>query len=287
MLKLGIMQGRLVPPEAGRFQSFPRLRWRDEFALAAAVGLDTIEWIYDAYGEDENPLGTDSGSRELGRLSVAHGIAVESVCADWFMDFPLVGVDSQTARPRWERLAWLMRRCAPLGIHRIVLPFVDASAIRSTAAAADVAAGINALAGLIDTTGVELHLETALAPAEFAALLVLCSHPRIRVNYDAGNSASLGYRPAEEFAAYGERVGSVHLKDRVLGAGTVPLGTGDTDFTALFAALSAAQYRGDFILQVARGAPGGELEWARVNAGTARRMMQSLQPQSAAMSPGQ
>ena len=55
-MKLGIMQGRLLPPEEQRFQSFPRQRWRDEFALAAAAGLDTIEWIYDAYGEDVNPL---------------------------------------------------------------------------------------------------------------------------------------------------------------------------------------------------------------------------------------
>ena len=37
----------------------------------------------------------------------------------------------------------------------------------------------------------------------------------IKVNYDSGNSASLGYDPTDEFAAYGERVGSVHIKDRV------------------------------------------------------------------------
>jgi hexulose-6-phosphate isomerase len=283
MLKLGIMQGRLVPPEAGRFQSFPRLRWRDEFALAAAAGLETIEWIYDAAGAEDNPLGSDAGAQELQRLAAAHAIAVESVCADWFMDFPLVGIDAPAAEQRWARLAWLLRRCAPLGIHRIVLPFVDASAIRSTADAAQVAAGIHALTGLIDATGVELHLETALAPADFAALLARCNHPRVKVNYDAGNSASLGYRPAEEFRAYGERVGSVHLKDRVLGGGTVPFGAGATDFTALFTALKTVEYRGDFILQVARGADGEELEWARGNVRVARRMMQSLQPPASAM----
>ena len=37
-MKLGIMQGRLVPPEAGRFRSFPRGCSRDEFALSAAAG---------------------------------------------------------------------------------------------------------------------------------------------------------------------------------------------------------------------------------------------------------
>jgi L-ribulose-5-phosphate 3-epimerase len=275
-MKLGIMQGRLLPPEAQRFQSFPRDRWREEFALAAAVGLDTIEWIYDAYGEDVNPLTTEAGTRELKHLCTVHEIGVESVCADWFMDFPLAEVDVETAAPRWQRLAWLMRRCASLNINRIVVPFVDASAIRTEEDVVMVAAGINALAGLIDTTDVELHLETCLSPLKFAELLQRLHHPRVKVNYDAGNSASLGYRPAEEFKAYGSRVGSVHLKDRRLGSGTVPLGKGDANFGELFGALRAVGYRADFILQVARGVDGDELEWARHNVRTARQMIQSL-----------
>ena len=35
---LGVMQGRVVPPDQGRFQSFPRSRWRDEFPRAAQGG---------------------------------------------------------------------------------------------------------------------------------------------------------------------------------------------------------------------------------------------------------
>jgi hexulose-6-phosphate isomerase len=277
-LKLGIMQGRLVPPEDGRFQSFPRQRWRDEFALAAAAGLDTIEWIWDAYGEEENPLGTDAGIGEVQRLCGVHRVAVESICADWFMDFPLVGLDAATAQIRWRRLEWLMDRGARLGINRIVVPFVDAAAIRHAEDAIAIAAGINALAAAIDRTQVELHLETALSAHDFAAMLARIRHPRVKVNYDSGNSASLGFRPIEEFAAYGSRVGSVHLKDRRRGAGTVPLGEGDTDFDELFKALAAHHYGGDFILQVARGAPGDELAWSRANAGTGRRMMQRLVP---------
>ena len=272
------MQGRLVAPDGGRFQSFPRSRWREEFALAAAAGLDTIEWIYDAYGEDINPLTTDEGRRGLEHLAAQHGIGIESVCADWFMDFPLIGVDPKTGAMRWQRLVWLMKTCADLPVNRVVVPFVDASAIRTPDDAAQVVKGINSLSDVIDATNVELHLETALSPSDFAALLARVNHPRVKVNYDAGNSASLGYRPRDEFAAYGTRVGSVHLKDRRLAAGTVPIGEGDTDFSELFDCRKAVDYRRDFILQVARGADGQELEWARRNAGIARRMMQSLRP---------
>jgi L-ribulose-5-phosphate 3-epimerase len=41
--RYGIMQGRLSPPEDGRFQSFPRNSWREEFPRAREAGLDYIE----------------------------------------------------------------------------------------------------------------------------------------------------------------------------------------------------------------------------------------------------
>ena len=276
-VKLGVMQGRLVPPEPNRFQSFPRQRWREEFALAAAAGLETIEWIYDAYGEDVNPLGTDAGVKEMQALSASHCVGVESVCADWFMDFPVLRVDGDEALHRWQRLRWLMERCAKLSINRVVLPFVDASSIKTSDDREQVVAGIRTVIDLIDQLNIEIHLETSLAPAAFALLLSDIGHPRVKVNYDSGNSASLGFKPAEEFAHYGGHVGSVHIKDRRLNGGTVPLGEGDADFSGLFSALAAANYRGDFILQVARGGEGEELECARGNAKNARNLISQLQ----------
>lgn len=276
-MKLGIMQGRLVPPEPEHFQSFPRQRWREEFALAAAAGLETIEWIYDAYGEDVNPLGTDVGLKEMQALSAAHGVAVESVCADWFMDFPLLRADDDEKLRRWQRIRWLMERCAKLSINRIIVPFVDASAIETPTDMEQLVAGIRTITDVIDQLNIEIHLETSLAPVPFAWLLSRIGHPRVKVNYDSGNSASLGFKPAEEFAKYGSHVGSVHIKDRRLGGGTVPLGEGDTDFSGLFAALCAVNYRRDFILQVARDLEGEELAWARENAKKARILISQLQ----------
>jgi hexulose-6-phosphate isomerase len=262
---IGIMQGRLVPPEEGRIQAFPRERWAAEFPAAAEAGLDAIEWVYDTYGLGSNPLETDQGVSSIQQLSARHRVAVRSVCADYFMDFAFVRATAADREERLERLAWLMRQAARIGVTRVVLPFVDQSAIRD---AADQEVAVEALERSLpsaETCGVELHLETSLTPDSFAALLSRLPHPFIKVNYDSGNSSSLGYRPAEEFAAYGKRVGSVHIKDRVRGAGTVPLGEGDADFPALFAALRRIEYRGDFILQVARGPAGDEVAWARKN----------------------
>lgn len=255
------MQGRLGAPEAGRFQSFPRQGWRLEIARAAEIGLRGIEWIYDLFGEGANPLETAEGREELRSLLAEQRVAVVSICADYFMDRPLLRCSQAENAELIARLEWLLGICPEMGVGRVVLPFVDASRIQDEAERDQVVANLRQVLPEAERHGVELHLETDLAPEAFRELLDQLDHPLIKVNYDAGNSASLGYRPAEEFAAYGARVGSVHIKDRRLGATTVPLGQGDTDFPSLREQLIQYDYRGDFVLQVARGEVGDEPCW--------------------------
>ena len=69
------MQGRLVPPKK-TVSVLSEEWWRDEFSLAAKAGLNGIEWIFDEYGEDVNPLTTDSGIAEMLSLSQQNGITV-------------------------------------------------------------------------------------------------------------------------------------------------------------------------------------------------------------------
>jgi L-ribulose-5-phosphate 3-epimerase len=85
------------------------------------------------------------------------------------------------------------------------------------------------------------------------------------VNYDSGNSASLGYQVKSEFASYGNRIGSVHIKDRKLGGTTVPLGTGNADLQSVFRGLADLNYRGDYVLQIARSESGDEANWITRN----------------------
>lgn len=259
------MEGRLLPPLDNRIQYFPREGWANEFALAASASLDSIEWIYDVYGADINPLATDAGLETIHSLAASNRVPVLSVCADYFMDKPLVRADAGELKKRLETLRWLMRRCKRLDVNRLVLPFVDASRIDTDAEFESVVSTLERALKTAEDTKIEIHLETSLPPSRFAELLRRVSHPMLKVNYDSGNSASLGYRPQEEFEAYGSRVGSVHIKDRVLGGGTVPLGTGHADLAAVFNGLKRVDYKGDFILQVARGTPGEEVVWARRN----------------------
>jgi L-ribulose-5-phosphate 3-epimerase len=265
MTHIGIMQGRLIPPTDNRIQCFPREHWADEFALASQAELDCIEWIYDLYGAEVNPLATDAGVEKIKDLSRQHKVKILSICADYFMDMPLVRANQAELDDRLNAFYWLLERGRLIGINRMVIPFVDASRIDTQAEFNTVVSLLKLILQEAGKTGIEIHLETSLNPARFAELLAQLPHPLLKANYDSGNSSSLGYLPREEFASYGARVGSVHIKDRLLGASTVPLGTGDADFPALAESLRKVAYKGDFILQVARGTSGDEVAWAKHN----------------------
>jgi hexulose-6-phosphate isomerase len=265
MTLIGIMQGRLVPPTDNRIQCFPRLNWEDEFELGAKAGIDCIEWIYDLYGSDVNPIATDAGIGKMKALTLKTGIRVLSICLDYFMERPLVRATDGELNERLSLIDWLLGCGHSLGVNRVVVPFVDASRIDTEAEFESVIGTLQRILLMAEKIGIEIHLETSLQPARFASLLGRLPHPMLKVNYDSGNSSSLGYKPNDEFAAYGKRVGSVHIKDRLLGGITVPIGTGNADFPALAKCLKMVDYSGDFILQEARGVSGDEVNWISQN----------------------
>ena len=57
-------------------------------------------------------------------------------------------------------------------------------------------------------------------------------------------------------AAYGHPVVNVHVKDRVLGGTTAPLGIGSANFEMVFSALGRMGYQNNYILQTARAQDG-------------------------------
>lgn len=273
MNPIGIMQGRLVPPENGRIQSFPRARYSDEFARAAEAGFDCIEWIDGLYGADVNPIRTEQGIAAMQSLIAASGVRVLSLCADIFMECPLVGCTDAERVERLKHLRLLLKHASMLGARHVMLPFVDNASLRAIGNTAPLVALLKEALSWVEQYNIGLHLETDLPPEEFRALLDALPHPLVRVAYDIGNSASLGYDPTEELAAYGESIGSVHIKDRTLGGGTVPLGEGAADFAAVFRGLRSVDYGGIFMLQVARGEPGDEVQWAGKNLAFVRSLL--------------
>jgi len=252
MARLGIMQGRLSPPVNNNIQAFPVNHWRDEFSVCRHLGLACMEWIFEHPTLKDNPLCSDSGIQEIRSLSGSTGVAVSSVVADYFMARRLFGPDRAEVAEAVKMLYFLIEQCRICRIPIIEIPFVDASALQTDADISDMICNTREPFKRAASYGIHIGLETSLAPQPLKALLDAFRPLAVQINYDMGNSASLGYDPAEEIGMLGEHIINVHIKDRVTGGGTVPLGRGSVDFAAVFSTLAGAGYSGDCILQAAR-----------------------------------
>lgn len=262
------MQGRLLPKYQGRYQAHPVGYWQDEFPKAAEMGLDCIEFILDFNDAEINPLLRDAGPDEVLLLSEKTGVKVSTVCADYFMEAPLHHSDEQIAAQSQNVLQRLLSNGNKLGLTDIVIPCVDQSSLIDDVAAERFIGWLRPLEEAAEKSGINLSLETDLAPQPFAELLEHFDSPRVTVNYDTGNSAANGYDPVEELACYGKKISDIHIKDRKLGGGSVSLGTGDAQFGRFFVALQPLNYTGPFIMQAYRNDEGlaifkQQLAWVR------------------------
>ena len=250
---IGIMQGRLSPPINGKIQAFPWDTWEDEFAVAGDIGFDEIEFVFESKNHGNNPLFTNEGLYKIKKLSEESGVRVNYVCADYFMERPFIRVSEEDKNKSVEILKYLIKQCAQIGIRSIEIPMVDNSKIETETEKELFIECLKECLPVAETYNIKLGLETSLNPDDFKALIEEINHPLIEANYDIGNSASIGYDTEEEVSKLGKWINNVHIKDRLLGGGTVPLGEGNANFDLFFKTLNKISYKGSFILQTARG----------------------------------
>ena len=257
--KIGVMQGRLLPKYQGRYQAHPIGYWEDEFEIAASLGVDLIEFILDYNDYEENPLMSASGCKKIKDTVNQSGVKVKTVCADYFMDAPLHSTDLNVATLSAAVLRELIINSRTIGVTDIVLPLVDHSSVRDLESQDLFIRAIEPFFSYLDEQNMNLNLETDLDPTAFKNLLNQIDSDRVTVNYDTGNSAGLGYDPVQEFAAYGDRITDIHIKDRVKNGFSVCLGQGSADFTKIFKCVQNYGYSGPFIMQAFRDDDGLEI----------------------------
>lgn len=266
--KLGVMQGRLVPKYQERYQAFPIGYWQDEFIVAQKCNLDLIEFILDFNDADENPLLKEGGVEEIKSIIKKTGVSVQTICADYFMEVPLHSADDVTIQESRKVMLRLLDNAKSMGVTDIVIPCVDQSTLDGQEAADRFVESLTPMVKIAEEYGINLSLETDLAPQPFIELLDRFNSSRVTVNYDIGNSAALGFDSDEELAAYGDRITDIHIKDRVLGGGPVTLGEGNADFKKFFNKLREFDYQGPLIMQAYRDDDGvaifkSQLNWIK------------------------
>jgi len=258
--RIGFMQGRLSPLVDGKIQAFPASCWQAEFESAERNGFVLMEWTLDQHGLYANPLLTASGQAEIRALRQTHGMNIPSLTGDCFMQSPFWKVKGPARESLLQDFRAVAKACGAVGIEMIVVPLVDNGRIDNREQEDVLVDTLQQESRFLEASGVKVVFESDFEPPELARFIARLDSTRFGINYDIGNSAGLGMNPTEEISAYGERILNVHVKDRLLGGTTVPLGTGNAKFDSVFAALAGAGYKGTYILQTARAADGNHAE---------------------------
>src|SRR5258706_1915757 len=169
--RIGIMQGRLSPRPQGKLQAFPWASYADEFPKAARLGFHSIEWIFEAERWEQNPLWTDAGRAEIRALSKASGVAVQSVCADYFMLERLAGESYAELAKNREVLARLIEAARFVGADRILVPLLETAALDTSDKEREIVASLREAAKVAEHHGVTLALQMEIPGPAYADLI--------------------------------------------------------------------------------------------------------------------
>ena len=255
---IGFMQGRLSPLVDRKIQAFPWGFWRNEIPCGKNIGFNVMEWTLDQERLYENPLMTISGQKEIVSLCDTHNFSIPSLTGDCFMQAPFWKVGDAIVCNRLKTdFSEITKACSNVGIKLVVIPLVDNGSLESRYQENVLVNFLQEQESVLKRLCIRIAFESDFCPHELNRFINRLNPDVFGINYDIGNSASLGFDPVEEFTLFGNRILNVHVKDRVLGGTTVPLGEGDADFKTVYRLLQLQNYNANYILQTARD-PNGQ-----------------------------
>lgn len=247
------MQGRLSPSTTGKIQEFPIKTWQDEFEIVAGLGLRAIEWTVDFQDYRNNPIFTSEFNSELMNLINEHRMQIPSITLDCFVEAPIHAKNEITGlKSEVKDLIWVAENIRIPGLNILVLPIVAEAGAFTEEKMENLVSLLNSAESALADLGKKVAIECEFHVPTIRKLLEELDPSVYGVNFDMGNSAALGNNAAEEIMACGDRIFNVHIKDRILGGKTVPLGQGSVNFQEVSKSLQDIGYMGNMIMQAAR-----------------------------------
>ncbi|CAO6124261.1 IolE Sugar phosphate isomerases/epimerases [Candidatus Pelagibacterales bacterium] len=247
--KLGFMQGRLVEPEGlSLVQSFPENKWEAEMKIAKKEGFKIMEWTINTESIKKNPV-FNGDLKNVIKSIKNYQIKVISITLDFFMEKPFFKKKNKTKNKIIADLKKIILNGQRIGIKYYIFPLVDNSKITTSAEENILVNGIKQIAKILKRNS-QILFETDYPPNKVINFIKKFKSKKVGINYDTGNSASLGYNFEDEMK-YIKYIKNIHIKDRILNGNTVRLGTGSWNYKKFFK-LIKRNYKGNFILQTAR-----------------------------------
>jgi sugar phosphate isomerase/epimerase len=268
-IKVAIVQGRLSSPVGARYQHFPIHAWRNEFATAAEMGFDGIEWIVSDFS---NPLFDPESVREIGRLTQDTNIEVTSIGLDVFMYQPIIRLD-------WADVTWVFDRLAKvaeqLGVGRVNIPIEENSGIRNEMDRERVVTALGRIMKRYGQALPKVSLETDLSARNASALLSRLEFGNLGLILDFGNIAANGFATSDFMNSCADRIYAFHVKDRRKAFGaSCPLGSGDAELKYALSRTGMIPHLADITIQSYRSQR-GYLNDARSAIAYVRRLLKA------------
>ena len=258
--RIGFMQGRLSEPIDNKIQSFQTYTWEEEFKWAKEINLKNMEWTIDYQNILKNPLMLINGNKRINFLKKEYGLNIPSITCDCFMQEPFWKVYNPNKNEKLTNLFYkLVQACKIIDCRIIVLPLVDNGKLETNEQEQYLIDFLNENIKFFKANKVKIAFEIDYEPKRVAIFLEHLNSNFFGINYDIGNSASLGFNPEKEFLEYGDRIINVHIKDRKFKGNTVQLGKGDADIPLVLSLLKRYKYSGNFIFQTARTSKGNHI----------------------------
>ena len=266
-IEIGFMQGRLVEKYNGRYQAFHPKLWENEFKIAPSLGLKSIELIADYENEDLNPIFQNEKSLNyLNDISNETGVKILSICADYFMKYQLINKSDFVINEKsLDVMKKLIENSAYIGVMNVVIPLVDESSIKACFENNQLIESFKKVMHIFEEFNIDASFELDLPPKDVITFIKNIDSENAKINYDTGNSASLGYSMHEELSTYGHLINDIHLKDRTLNGGPVLFGTGEADFRVLFDYIYKTKFSGPIIMQSYRDDKGIDIFKEQLN----------------------
>ncbi|MGH2368440.1 MAG: sugar phosphate isomerase/epimerase family protein [Chloroflexota bacterium] len=207
----------------------------EALALARDLGFDGVEMNL---GRDyeSNPLWSADGRRSVVSAAAGAGVAVPSLCLGMLNRGGFANDAATRARAR-DIVMRAIEAATDVGAKVLLLPFFGAAEIKDQRGVAQTIEDARACAPTAEAAGVTLGLETTLRAADWRQVVEAVGSPAVRVYFDAGNAAWLGYDPAAEARSLAGLLAQVHIKDTATKPGDRMLGHGRVDFAAVAHAL--------------------------------------------------
>lgn len=246
-MKIGFMQGRLFKSEKiNSIQYFPKKNWQKEIILAEKNGINLMEWTINYENIKQNHLFHKKKNLILKKIIQKSSLKINSVTCDFFMQEPFFKKNKYKAISDLKKIIKLSTN---VGVKFFILPLVDNSSIENLKQEKILIKELKKLTKYLQKDQ-KFLFEIDYPPHKINRFLSNFDK-YFGINYDTGNSASLGFDFNEE-KKYFKKVHNIHIKDRVFNGHSVRLGKGDFNFKSFFSYIKKINYKGNLILQTAR-----------------------------------